>query len=128
MSPGRHIKVFKGTPEKCNLGENININVASDPVVQKSFSSTVQPVSLNTVKPWSVTCPSTFESLQKLQVQNGKNSKVYFCQGDITKINFDTTGNSANEALVGGGAIHENAGLELLDQCQKLNGCETGEW
>ena len=66
MSPGRHIKVFKGTPEKCNLGENININVASDPVVQKSFFSTVQPVSLNTIKPWSVTCPSTFESLQKL--------------------------------------------------------------
>ena len=36
-----------------------------------------------------------------------------------------------NETLIGGdsidGAIHEAAGPGLLDECQKLHGCEIGE-
>ena len=36
-----------------------------------------------------------------------------------------------NKTLIGGrgigGAIHEAAGSRLLDQCQKINGCESGE-
>ena len=39
--------------------------------------------------------------------------------------------NSVNKTLIGGkgigGAIHEAAGPRLLDESQKLNGCETGE-
>ena len=36
-----------------------------------------------------------------------------------------------NKTLIGGrgigGVIHEAAGSRLLDQCQKINGCESGE-
>ena len=48
----------------------------------------------------------------------------------ITKLNVDAIVISANKALNGGGidgAIHEAARPGLLDECQKLNGCETGE-
>ena len=48
----------------------------------------------------------------------------------ITKLNVDAIVISANKALNGGGidgAIHEAARPGLLHECQKLNGCETGE-
>ena len=36
-----------------------------------------------------------------------------------------------NKTPIGGrgiaGAIHKSAGIELLDECQKLDVCETGE-
>ena len=39
--------------------------------------------------------------------------------------------NEANETIFGdtgiGGAIHETAGLELLDECWNLNDCKIGE-
>ena len=46
---------------------------------------------------------------------NSKVSKVkLYCNSDFSK-------------GVVGGAIHEAARPGLLDECQKLNGCETGE-
>ena len=67
----------------------------------------------------------------EFEVNNEVNVKVSLCQGDVTKLNVNVIVNSVNKTLaVGGdidGAIHEAVGPGLVDECQKLNVCETGE-
>ncbi|KAJ5639152.1 ADP-ribose glycohydrolase MACROD2 [Penicillium longicatenatum] len=112
---------------------NSLLTLAEIPVLSQLYRSGLlsKPAPLRTEDSTQSDNGSGATKLTPRQPVQSLNNMVSYLQADITKLKVDGIVNAANRALEGGsgvnGVIQRVAGPQLLQDCLKLGGCETGD-